>query len=371
MKRLLIAALLCALASLNADARNARGGAPPFNMPSVAGLHVANSNQILNGSGQPLQLRGVDKSGSEYICVTSAGVFDGPSDSASVTVLGTWAINVVRIPLNEDCWLNINGVVTGGSSYITPIVNYVNLLTAANIAVILELHWSAPGTTLANGQVPMPDVDHSSTFWASVAGTFNSNSSVIYDLFNEPFPDSNQDTVAAWTCLKSGGNNTNCPGNGLTWTNGAVGMQSLITTIRGTGSTNIIMIGCVQFAEQCDSWTANLPTDTLVPAQLAASWHSYNTSVCNTQSCWTSQMHPIMASYPLIVGEIGENDCADTYVTNLMTDLDVHGGNYLGWAWDTYNCSSFPALISNYNGTPTAFGIGLQNHFLSQAGRQP
>ena len=61
----------------------------------------------------------------------------------------TWHINAVRLPLNEDCWLNINGVQAqyGGTNYISAITSYVNRLNAHGMIVILNLHFSAPGTT--------------------------------------------------------------------------------------------------------------------------------------------------------------------------------------------------------------------------------
>jgi hypothetical protein len=72
---------------------------------------------------------------------------------------------------------------------------------------------------------------------------------------------------------------------------------------------------------------------------------------------------PVIAQVPLLVGEIGENDCAHGYIDGLMNFLDAHNTGYLGWAWNAnFNCSSGPALISNYNGTPTNFGIGLRDH---------
>jgi aryl-phospho-beta-D-glucosidase BglC (GH1 family) len=40
------------------------------------------------------------------------------------------------------------------------------------MAIILDLHWTAPGTQPATGQMPMPDMDHSLDFWTSVASTF-------------------------------------------------------------------------------------------------------------------------------------------------------------------------------------------------------
>jgi aryl-phospho-beta-D-glucosidase BglC (GH1 family) len=48
--------------------------------------------------------------------------------------------------------------------------------------------WTAPGSQKADGQLPMPDQDHSIAFWSSVAQQFKNNSAVIFDLFNEPFP---------------------------------------------------------------------------------------------------------------------------------------------------------------------------------------
>ncbi len=40
----------------------------------------------------------------------ACGIFDGPSDEASVAAIRSWNANIVRIPINEDCWLGINGV---------------------------------------------------------------------------------------------------------------------------------------------------------------------------------------------------------------------------------------------------------------------
>lgn len=328
---------------------------------SVAGLHVS-GNKILNGQNQQVALRGVNKQGTEYMCLYSADIFDGPSDANSVAVLQTWKINIVRLPINEHCWLGINAVDpafrgSGSAAYRTAIVNYVNLLNASNIAVIIDLQWAAPGTTLASQLTPMPDADHAPAFWTSVANTFKNNNSVIFDLFNEPWPDNNSNSTAAWTCLRDGGI---CPGVSYT----TVGTQSLVNTIRATGSTNIIMVPGVQFTNVLDQWMAYKPND---PAgQLAASWHSYANQICNNLSCWTGVIQPILANVPLITGEIGQNDCATTYINPLMTFLDSLGGNYLAWAWNAYNdpnaCANIPALISDYNGTPTAFGQGFYDH---------
>lgn len=375
--RVLLICLLALLAT-TVHARNPRGGqsgATGAALVSVAGLHVS-GNKIVNNSGQVVPLRGVDKDGPEYMCLGSGStaIFDGPSDSTDITNLGSWAVNIVRIPVNEQCWLGINGLPIASytaSAYQTAIVNYVNLLTAANIASIIDLQWAAPGTHQAypspQALIPMPDNDHAPAFWTSVANTFKSNNSVIFDLFNEPFPDNNQDTPTAWSCLLNGCTSI-YPNDSSNYT--SVGMQSLVTTIRATGSANIIMSPCVEFANVCTSWLANKPTDST--GNLVTASHSYQGQTCSNQTCWDAVLAPIMLVNPLILGEIGENDCQDIYVDPLMTYMDAKGGNYLAWAWNTYDCSSFPALIGDYpTATPTSFGIDIRNHYLTMAGRTP
>jgi hypothetical protein len=257
---------------------------PALAATSISGLHVSGS-QLLNGSGQPLVLHGVDRSGTEYACIQGWGIFDGPSDSASVQAIAAWHANAVRVPLNEDCWLGINGAAAAysGTNYQNAIVNYVNLLNQNGSAAILELHWSAPGSQQATGQQPMPDQDHSIAFWQQVAGTFKGNSSVIFDLYNEPYPDSNQGTTAAWTCWRDGGT---CPGVGFQ----AAGMQALVNAVRNAGATNVIMLGGVQYANDLSRWLAYEPSDP--QPNLAASWHEYNFNACSSASCWDSAIAP-------------------------------------------------------------------------------
>lgn len=339
------------------------GSCTPVVTPPAAGLHVS-GNRIVNAAGTPMAFRGVNRAGTEYQCVLTTGsVIDGPADVNSVAAIKNWGANLVRVPLNESCWLGINGVNTGGAAYQSQVAAYVNLLTSSGLAVVLDLHWAAPGTTKAVQQLAMPNADHSAAFWTQVAGAYKSNLSVIFDLYNEPFPDSNQDTQAAWTCLRDGGT---CPGISYQ----AVGMQALVTAIRGAGAQNVIMVPGVQYTNTLTQWAQYKPVDPL--NNLAASWHSYNFNICITQACWTQQIGPVAAQVPLIAGEIGENDCAAGYVTPLMTYLDSANANYVAWAWNAgQNCSSFPSLITDYTGTPTGFGAGVKAHLLALAGGTP
>lgn len=347
---LAMALLLASVASIFSLTTPARAAV------SVAGLHVS-GNQLLNGSGQVIRPVGVDRAGSEYECDASGNVnvFDGPTDTTAINAMLSWDITAIRLPLNEDCWLGINGYPAGAytaSWYQQTIVNFVNTLTSYNVIVILDLHWNNSGTNQSNSQEPMPDLDHAPAFWTSVANTFKGNSSVIFDLYNEPY-------TKSWSCWLNG--STAAGANPCTDVNFAVaGMQTLVNTVRATGATNPIMLGGLAYANDMSQWLQNEPTDP--DYNLIASTHIYNFNACNTVSCWVSGIGTIAAQVPVIAGEIGENDCADGFITTLMNWLDQQGIGYLAWAWDTYGCNSFPALISSYNGTPTAYGAGFQSH---------
>src|SRR3989454_4770614 len=160
------------------------GGGPPPPPPGGAPIVRVQGNQLVDSAGRAVRLRGVNRSGTEYACAQGWGIFDGPSDSASVQAIASWKANVVRIPLNETCWLGINGVASAyaGDNYRRAIADYVALLNRTGLAVILDLHWSAAGTAKALGQAPMPNRDHTPDFWRQVAAAYKGNNSVIFDL---------------------------------------------------------------------------------------------------------------------------------------------------------------------------------------------
>ncbi len=312
-------------------------------------------NELVNNAGQPLRLIGVDRSGTEYACVQGWGIFDGPSDAASVAAISAWHTDAVRVPLNEDCWLGINGADASysGNTYREAIESYVDALNSAGLIAVLDLHWSAPGTQLATGQQVMADADHSVAFWSSVASAFRSDPGVVFDLYNEPHD-------ISWSCWLDG-----CTYDG--WQ--VAGMQQMLDAVRGTGATQPVMAGGLGWAGDLSGWLANEPSDPL--HQLVASVHVYNFGGCNTESCWAQTIAPVAAVVPVVTGELGENDCASSFIDSYMNWADRAGVSYLGWTWDTWDCSSGPALISSYDGTPTAFGAGFEAHLAQLAGSSP
>ena len=358
--RLSLAGLVLGLALLiahapAAGARQARS-ASATTVPYVA----VSGNRIVNESGQTVRLLGVNRSGTEYACLRGRRIFDGPSDSASVQAMVAWRIDAVRVPLNEDCWLGINGVsaAVGGAAYRHAIEKYVQTLESHGIVAILDLHWLAPGKNVASGQWPVPDLDHAPRFWASVARAFASNHGVIFDLFNEPY-------TTSWSCWLNGCATRFTPAR-RTVSYESAGMQALVNAVRATGATQPIMLGGLNYSSDDSQWLDFEPADP--DHQLIVSFHTYNFGGCNTEACWNSTIGPLAAKLPVVTGELGEGGCKQTYIDRYMSWADAHGVSYLAWAWDAtappsgWRCSSGPALIKNYNGIPTAFGAGLKSH---------
>jgi endoglucanase len=329
---------------------------PPNEGGGMTGLHV-NGNKLVDGNGNPVRLLGVNRSGSEYACIMSFGFFDGPTDQASIDAIKSWTANAVRVPLNEDCWLGINGAPAqySGMAYQQAIVGFVDLLLSNGIYPIVELHWNAPGTTMATGQLPMPDADHAVDLWTQVATTFKAKPSVLLELYNEPYPDNNQDTTAAWTCWRDGGN---CPSVPFP----VAGMQTLVTAVRNAGAPNVVLLGGVQYSNALSQWLTYKPSDPM--NNLAAAWHIYNFNSCSSTSCYDMTAGPVAQSVPIVATEIGENDCGGGFITPLMGWLDMHQQNYLAWVWDTWGtaCTSI-ALVSDYMGTPNGtYGMTYKSH---------
>ncbi len=337
-------------------------------LPSTAGAATGpvsvrvQGNHLVNAAGATVRLLGVSRSGTEYMCVKGNAIFDGPSDAASIAAIAGWHAGAVRVPLNEDCWLGINGVnpAYSGAAYQSAIHQYVAALHQAGLAAVLDLHWSAPGTTLATAQLPMADADHAPAFWSSVASSFRTDPGVVFDLFNEPFLDtSNAQTPDPWACWLSGCVVNAGNGIGAPWR--SAGMQQLVTAVRGAGATQPVLLAGLRWANDLTGWLAHRPSD---PAgQEAASFHLYNFNACVTSACWDSQVAPVAAAVPVVTTELGENDCAHGFIDQYMPWADAHGVSYLGWAWNSdFNCNSGPGLVSDYAGTPTGFGVGLKNH---------
>jgi hypothetical protein len=330
-------------------------------------------NLLINQNGQTIHLIGFGASGSEYQCLTSNKTFTNPDTLTTAPAnMKAWgaAVNIARIPLNEDCWLGINRVKRGGTAYQNDIKSFVNLLHQNGMYAELDLHWNAPGKTLANDQQVMADYSHSIAFWQSVASAFRTDQAVTFNLYNEPHD-------ISWSCWQSGGSS-------CVYGFQIAGMEQLIQAIRGvegTGWHHPVVVAGLGWSNDLSGWLANRPADSA--NQEIAGIHTYDDGAGGSDGCppdyggaWNENNCAnnifgtiTAAGYPILISEMGDiaaGGCTySTFLQDAYTWMDANGNGYEPWAWGPWGCG-YPSLLTNWNGTPlSTYGTGTKTHIQS------
>jgi endoglucanase len=358
--------------------------------PTVADSALAirvEGSRFIDASGNAVQLRGVNYSGFEFTAIggwspddpsgAQAGQAYGPKWSA----IKNWKANVVRIPLNEASWLgysctDASGVVHDpdpGHNYQATVKAQVQQAIDAGLYVIIDLHWTAPGTMCPMLQTQMADADHSLDFWTSVASYYRNTPAVIFELFNEPFLNF-EFSGDPWSYMMkgTGGSFSGYPASSSSgvWkdvkANWAIASyQQMIDAVRATGATNVVLVGTVSYTQDLSGWLANRPSDPL--SQMAATWHAYPTfgatygSAAYAQPNFAPQVYSdaqaiLAAGIPLLITETGDRNANGTVgaplVSNVTSWANQYGVGVLGWTWDVWG-ETDNVLIKDVDGTPT------------------
>jgi endoglucanase len=360
-------------------------------------VHVK-GNRLVNGAGKAMRLLGVDDNGTQEKCVHNRTLSFGPINQGEAQVISRWGSDAVRVPLNEDCWLGINGLPVDYSKhyYQSAIKKWVEDLNSAGLVAVLDLHFSAPGSFPSTRQWAMADKTHSVKFWTDVAKTFKSDPGVIFDLFNEPALGGTHPNRADWTCWRNGCtarvrvcSQTKGQGTCATRSLRVAGMQSMLNAVRAAGARQPVMIGSLGWAgDPCGAtdsrslgrtcpWLKYLPFDP--EHQEIASFHLYNTKDCNDVKCWDVGVAPVTGKYPVVTGELGDKSCSSSFITSYMNWADQHGVSYLVWDWRPpakarQSCAMQGThLISNWDGRTnddSPAPIAVQGHLRTEIRRQ-
>jgi endoglucanase len=318
--------------------------------PQVSALR-ASGNKIVNASGQQVILRGVNSFGESFACMSAQTNLDGtwgqwPHTQDTISLMVSWGANCVRVSINPNCWLCQNAPVTCGSTYQNAVLGFVNGLLAAGMWVIVTVLAENPaGSNMADAQT--------TAFWQDFAPRYANDGRVVYEPINEPHD-------ITWTTWLNGGNN----GGSLGFT--AVGMQSLVNTIRDAGATNLLLLDGNAYAYDFSGFLANVPTDT--QNNFGAALHAYsgNPSHSGLDQILVN-VGPIAALYPLVATECGGYvaDGGATWLTPFLQYMDSIASGYLPWAW--YPGPSISLLSDAFDtaqGIPSSYGLFYRRHLL-------
>lgn len=321
------------------------------------GPYSVKGNTILDANSQPYLFHGIGRDSLEFSCWG-----DGHLDAQELAYLGPgtnhygityWGANTVRLPLSEGIWLYGQSSQTcSAAQYQALVKQTVDALTALHLNVMLDLQWSDAGrqSGQAGGPWSMPDAD-SVTFWQQVASIYQSYSNVLFELFNEPHPQS-------WSCWLSGcpiaetGYSSDCACNkSVTYT--GVGMQALVNAVRGTGASNLAIIAGMDWGFDL-SQVANYP---IQGTNIVYDTHPYPYAEKMPDN-WDAAFGKISATYPVISAESGEYDCGTSFMSQLLAYFDAHHIGWIAWAWTLQGAQcTYPLLIQDYRGTPVP-GMG-------------
>lgn len=344
-------------------ARYSRSGPPPpvpSPTPYSAPIPKVDGNRIIDTrTGRPWVPHAVNWPSFEYACQQGWGYTQGGATDAAAVAMASWGVNAVRLPLNEQCWLGTDGNPRFGSvsGYRAAVRAWVDILNAHGIVVILDLHWTAPPGSQADGQRPMTGT-RSVLFWQSVAAAYSKVPAVMFDAFNEPYSRWGGFQLS-WSCWKNGGcqapieNDVTSPA-GQTFT--VVGMQTLVTVIRKAGAAQPILLAGIDYANDLRGWLTNKPADT----QLIASWHNYPGQRCHDAACWNAEIAPVAAAVPVIATEFGQTDGGSSHFAAFLPWADAHGIGYAPWAWwvvdasESVSASRYALIEDDVTFTPKA-----------------
>jgi hypothetical protein len=325
------------------------------------GPYTTSGNKILDKNGNEHWFRGLDRPSLEWSC-------SGDIQSVDYQGMQMWGANIVRLPLNQDCWLSTSGNTSYDSTYAGTVDQQVQWAEENGMDIILDLHWSDKGSfatgaaCLANNnmncQEDMADTN-STEFWKEVATKYKGDPSVIFELYNEPKIGGYMPQAADWNTWLNGGTSS-----GFT----VVGMQSLYDTVRATGAQNIVIIGGLNWAYDL----TGVPTHAVQGTNIVYNTHPY----ANHGTNFSQYFGSLTATYPVIATEFGDTSsgqpstCSGTFDTNVLNYMDgVSGGiphkmSWTAWAFYVSSCT-FPSLLADSNYDPNTPGMAVQSALMA------
>jgi hypothetical protein len=308
--------------------------------------------RILDSENKPILLRGVNAASMEW---TSDG--EGHILDTINVAIRDWRVNIVRLPLSQDRWFGkAPEQMDGGTNYRALVRQAVDTCATQSCYIILDLHWSDCNEWGVNiGQHSMPD-SNSLAFWTDFAPIYANQPAVLFDLYNEPHD-------VSWEVWLKGGRITDKPNGrrgGPPKTYDAVGMQTMLDTVRATGAKNVIVAGGLDWAYDMSGFLDGRQLSDPQGNGVIYANHCYDNKG-DSVAKWIAKMEKATATLPVIVSEFGGNsgpsrqERSDNWLLHVLQALDDHKWNWT--AWDLHR-SAGPTLISDWNYTPSPrFGV--------------
>lgn len=323
----------------------------PTPLAHVPGLPYVKGNQIIDGGGHPVLLRGAHiTSAFNFINAWNHGADPfGALNPGVFAAVRSWGMNVIRIPLSYWVYL------TSPADYMAKLDKIIQEANAARLYVVIDNHDDdQSGSPYGSGaNIPKPETI---AFWRIFASHYKYNPMIFFDIINEP----KQTDWNQW--LHGGGTVTGSFGKSAL----VIGMQDIVDAIRGVGAPQIII---AEAPTTLDGFSG-VGSDLINDPNIVYSIHEYFDWTQNNHrrspAGWDVSFGNLAATHPVYIGEWAflpnanhpvfcENITApqaDALVWSFLNYMQQHRINWTAWNFDPYH------LIQDYtNYTPTSLDI--------------
>jgi hypothetical protein len=295
---------------------------------------------------RPVCLRGVNRSGLEYVAPTADDVLASAGVSAhEFDEIREWGANLVRIPFNQSHALGRNE--TGSARYLRALDQVIALARARGIYTLLDLQWIdsiSPRGHFADGRpnfvAPLPNAD-SLQVWSRLASRYQDDTSVLYDIFNEPH-DPLADDPADLLGIRPDGSLFPLGHRRVHFSEWIPWARRLSAAIRAQNPNALIFISGIDWAYDLSGFLIQGLENVVY------STHVYP----GKKKSWNSAFGRLSRKHPVFVAELGGTENDLSWGRKLMDYLNQHEIGWAAWSW----CDHPRLLQSGAGYLPTAFG---------------
>lgn len=273
--------------------------------------HVV-GNQIIDGNGNPILLRGVQIPSEFNLGWKGGGNITQALGPNVLTAIHSWGANVLRLPVGAYEYQQ-----AGYMAALDTVVQNANNQGLYIIFANFEDAQAMGGNSVLDQQ--------GLAFWTFMAQHYKTNPMVMFDLLNEP----KNSSYAEW----------------LNGAGGVVGMQQIVNAIRAQGAQQIVV------AEWIDQGTAGFAgfTSFINDPNIMYSMHMYfKAPNLRTTAGWDSNFGNIAGTHPVLIGEWallpnarypafcqGLDAASGTQmVNNFLTYMEQHRVHWTAWAFN-------------------------------------
>lgn len=299
---------------------------------------TAGNRIVTAGTGEPILLRGVNRSGFEY----SEPDEDGFASGAGISryelrwIRSHWQANIIRLPFNQDWVLHGRGRFSA-EDYLKDMDRIIEWNASLGMYTLIDLQWlDADNPFGPNRQFvgPLPN-NHSQEMWRIVARRYREEPAVLFDIFNEPHDRENNDPFALW---KPDGSRYPADHRRVSMEEWKPWARLLIDTIRAENPEALIWVSGTNWAYDLQGFPLDRPN-------LVYSTHIYR----NKGENWDAAFGNLARTQPVFAGEWGGTDEDLAWGRRLRAYMEERHMGWTAWSW-----TDWPRVVERY--AVTKFG---------------